>query len=366
MGWIWAARRSLLIGIVLLPVAAAAAAGASRSTRVDILPGAPFPDLEFPALLAPEDYAKLGLARSGGAVRLSEIPGQVLLVEFFNKHCVPCQRQVRYVEEFYQATGGGEPGSEVRVLAIGAGNEARYLPRYRQKRGMTYPVTADPEFDQWRRLGEPGRTPFTVFLVRQGGPWLLSFYSFGVRTTEELLEELAAVRSGETEHLASGAGRAAERHLTMPLNEAQLEALAARLFGRILGEPAGVAVVALGEGERVYRARRGGAPVDLYARVASRAPVCEICHAVHFMFAFDSAGKVRGLEAIHVTKYGNHEWTPAEVAYMESRLLGRGFGELKFDEEVDAVATATMSSALIFDEIRRSVRLLDGLAQAGR
>ena len=54
-------------------------------------------------------------------------------------------------------------------------------------------------------------------------------------------------------------------------------------------------------------------------------------------------------------------WDPADIVYFESRLWGRNVAELSFDEKVDAVARATVSSAVIFDEIRNSLELLKTL-----
>lgn len=347
------------LGLVLLAVLAAS----SPSAHLRFPAGSPLPDLEFDALLSAEDYGRLGLAKRSGRFLLSDIPGDVLLLEFFNKSCVPCQRQVRHVEAAYQVTLSEPLRGRVRILAIAAGNQAKYLTKYRESRGLTYPITADPQFDQWRRLGEPGRTPFTVYLVRQEGRWVLSGSHFGIQTDADIL---GYVRALLQEPLAvigrSGREPPPAPPKELPLDEEGVRRLARQLLSRAAGKPVEAEPLTLAGGVRIFRARAEGRPLDLYAKVGSREPVCEVCHAVHFMFAFDRAGKVRGFEPIHVTKYGNDLWNADENEFFESRLRDRPMAGLSFDPEMDAVSMATMSSALIFDEIRRTVELLNSLS----
>ncbi len=349
-------RPGLLAGALLL---LALAAGPGRAGHLAILPGEPMPDLEFEALLAPEDYPRLGLSRREGPVRLSQVPGEVLVLEFFNKSCVPCQRQVRYLEAFYQEVEGGALRGQVRVLAIAAGNQAKYLGKYRESRGLTYPITADPQFDQWRRLGEPGRTPFTVFLRKVDGLWVLAGSYFGVQLENEFMAHTRAALGGVVEpHHPRAAEVPAAKLFELPLDATGVKLAAERLLRRAAGRPVVAELLVLSSGERLYRASDGGRPLDLYVRLATREPVCEVCHAVHFLFAFDAQGRVLGFEPVHVTKYGNEEWDDEDNRFFESRLAGRAMRGLAFDPEMDAVSMATMSSALIFDEVRRSADLV--------
>lgn len=350
-----------LRGVRLLAVALTLclAASAPGWARVFVEPGAPFPDLDFEGLLSPQDYPNLGLRQTKGTFRLTQIPGEVLVLEFFNKSCVPCQRQVRELEAFFQTVRTGPMKGRVHVLAIAAGNQAKYLPKYIQERGLTYPIAADERFDQWRRLGEPGRTPFTVFLVRKGSQWTLGSYHFGVQWEKEFSGHAQGLLDGRPPAVRPGATPPLEdRHLVLPLTTEAIIAKAQALLGRAAGKAVEAVIVSLPGGKQLYQARSGGTLLPLYASVASRQPVCEICHAVHFLFAFDAQGRVRGFEPIHVTKLNNEEWDPGENRFFESRLVHRAMGNLSFDAMTDAVTAATMSSALIFDEIRRTVDLL--------
>ena len=329
--------------------------------QVDFRPGDPFPDLEFYGLLARGDYSLLGLTRSEGPFKLSEITAEVLVLEFFNKACVPCQQQVRQVQAFFEEIQAKGLWGRVRLVAIAAGNQPKYLGRYRQRRKLTYPITADPRFDQWRRIGDPGRTPFTVFLVRRGGKWIMARYSFGIQWKSELLRHALALLD------FSGTLASPDAEVLTPVDSPlvlPLEARAVREKAELLLRRAGndeniqIRAITLRNGTKLFQGYKDGVPLPLFARVASRRPVCEVCEAVHFLFAFDDRGRILGFEPIHVTKFGNEEWTRTDGKFLESRLKGRRMNDLPFDPEVDAVSKATMSSALIFDEIRRTVEIL--------
>lgn len=334
-------------------------AGRAAAEHMVVTPGEPVPDLEFEELLAAQDYHRLGLPHGKGPFRLSQIPGEVLIVEFFNKSCVPCQRQVRHLEAFYQELEAGELAGRVRVLAVAAGNQAKYLYKYRESRGLTYPIAADPQFDQWRRLGDPGRTPFSLFLRKKEGLWTLVNSYFGVQLESEFHAHTRFALSGQSVPPHPRAGETPEApHFALPLEAAGIQEAAVRLLGRAAGAEVTVQILALEEGISLYRALRRGKPLDLFARLATRGAVCEVCHAVHFLFAFDSKGRVLGFEPVHVTKVGNEEWDPEDNRFFEARLAGRQMAGLHFDPEMDAVSMATMSSALIFDEVRRSADLV--------
>jgi peroxiredoxin len=351
-------RRLLAVG--LAASLAWVLCGSASAGRLVVLPGQAMPDLEFEALLDTADYASLGLTRNEGPVRLSQIPGEVLILEFFNKACLPCQRQVRYLQEYYREIQEGNLAGRVRVLAIAAGNQPKYLGKFRASRGLTYPITADPQFDQWRRLGEPGRTPFTVFLLKREGVWVLASSYYGIQLGNEFSAHTGAVLRGEMESRDLGAAEVPEgRPYVLPADAEGVKAAARRLFRRVArDEKVDAELLTLAEGQQLYRATRGGRPLDIFARLASREPVCEVCHAVHFLFAFDDTGRLLGFEPIHVTKYGNEEWDHEDSQFFERRLEGRSMKGLSFDPEMDAVSRATMSSALIFDEIRRSAELV--------
>lgn len=327
-------------------------------------PGDAFPDLQFDGLLAPGDYPHLGLSEGRGAFALSQVPGELLVLEFFNRYCLTCQRQAADLEAFFRATAEGDLAGRVRLLAVGVGNRDRELRAFRQEFGATYPLTADPTFERFLALGDVGVTPFTVFLTRRGGQWTLADHHLGAQGEVGLLARSRVLLQGATAAHGGLPGDERDFHPPLGLTGEEQAAKAKEFLERVAGQAVAVDVMSAASKIQVYRALdAGGRPTGLYARIASRDPVCDVCHAVHFVFAFDREGRVRGYEPLHVTKFGNELWSPADNERLWTRLADRPLRTLEFDADVDAVTSATMSSALIFDEIRRAAALLPALAK---
>jgi len=350
-----AALAFAFLALVALPVGARAA-GSQLNTQL----GEPFPDMAFETLLAPGDYQALGLPRTEGTFLLSEVPGDLLLLEFFNRYCLTCQRQAPYLASFHEAALAGDLAGRARVLSVGVGNRAKDLAGFRRDFGASYPIAPDPFFDRLLELGDPGGTPFTAFLLRREGGWVLADFHLGLQGDTELMARSRVLLEGRAGVSRVSPGAAPDRrHPPLGMPPAEQEERARTFLSRLSGAVVTVGSRLLADGSRVFAALGAdGAATGLYARIGSRAPVCDVCHAIHFFFAFDAQGKVRGFEPIHVTKYGNELWSPSDAVRMDRSLAGKPMADLRFDPEVDAVTSATMSSALIFDEVRRSAALL--------
>jgi peroxiredoxin len=345
--------RAVLLALLALSPALAG------ETELCVKPGEALPDLVFEHLLAPEDYETLGLGRREGPVRLSEVEGDLLVLEFFNKYCLTCWRQAPQLEAFSRLLEPGDLGGRVRILSVGAGNSARELEGFRREFGLTYPLAPDPAFEQFYALGEPGGTPCTALLLRRGGEWVLADFHVGFYGDVELLARSRVLLKGWSAPPAGGWSGGASSGAEA--SAAQVEAFLAR----VAGTPVRVQPLALRDGTRLWRAAgEDGRPTGLFARAGSRQPICDLCHPVRFLLAFDDDGVLRGFEALYVTKFGNELWSAEDAAHLERRLSGRPLHELPFHPEVDAVTSATMSSALIFDEARRCSAYLRELADA--
>lgn len=348
--------------VLALGILAASWAEAEFNLKI----GDAFPNLALDGLMNPSHYAELGLKESGGPFHLGEVSGELLVLEYFNKSCRPCQPQVREVEGFYQRLTEANLKDRIRLLAVAEGNDAKYLGKYIEKRGLTFPIAADPQFEHYDRLGGVGRTPFTVYLVRRQTEWKLAGTHVGGMDAEEIFSHaLNYLRGPDVVASSVPETYLIETHPQPPLDPLEQARRARELLSRIVGAETTVVPVDLPGDVRVFRAVAPEKAVGLYARVASRLPVCEICHPVHFVFAFDREGHVRGFDPIYVTKWGNVEWSDQDARYFESRLRDREIRGLAFDPEVDAVSSATMSSAIIFDAVRRTASLLETLRLNG-
>lgn len=314
------------------------------------------PSVPIAQALSSEARAALGIAAQG-PFTLSQIDAPLVLLEFFNVHCFACALQAPVLDEAWRLVQAREDLRErVRFLGIGVGNTAGEVERYREQYEVPFPLVADPEFAVYDALGSTGGTPLIVIVPRR------SAEGAGPRAQIGLIRDVARI-VGEIDAALSGVPPAGDgallatgqkwRDLPVPLGE---EELTRRL--RAAGVAAGLVAPKVTRlvvgGEPFWRlegAEKGGV---LWAKAAGRSKVCNVCHDIFFILIFDDTGRVVRFEPIHITKYKNRDFDEKDVAFLRSRVEGRLIGqEISFDPQVDAVSTATMSSALVFDTVRR-------------
>ena len=225
--------RRLLIALALVLLAVPALAGPLLQL------GGPFPEIPLPSPADPAARAYLGLPEGVATFTLSQVAGDVVLVEILNVLCPHCQRQTKPYNELY-----------------------RRLQKAEATRGRVKPVG--------------GRRVFT-------------------------------------------------------------------------------AVAETADGQERF-----------FAEVVSRASICDVCHDVHFIYVFDQGGKIVDFAPLHLTKYGNVVWDGADVTKMRQRVVGQYLRAPRpFDPKVDAVTKATMTSAIIFDQLALGEELMQQLAAQG-
>jgi hypothetical protein len=98
------------------------------------------------------------------------------------------------------------------------------------------------------------------------------------------------------------------------------------------------------------------------AMLINKESICDICHPVQFMYILDEKGKVVGFEPIYLTKRGNKEWSEENIEKMRRRVVGRSVLQaIDFNPEVDAVTSATITSAMIFRAIAQGKEILESV-----
>ncbi len=305
--------------------------------------------------LGPAQRAQLGLA--GPAVlTLGAIPGDLVVAEFFNTSCYACALMAPVMDEVWRRVDARPALRErVRFIGVGVGNTAAQVAEFHARYDTPFPMVADPEFAAFDALGTLEGTPY-LLLLRRGadgsvfGRAQVGHVSDPGRVVAAIEAALAdAPPEDPTPREQAGAGW---RTLRPPLSDDELQR---RLVVAAAGAGLAGATatrVALPEGEVFYRL--GAGERTLWALVAGRAKVCNVCHDIFFIVVFDGAGRVVNLEPIAITKYKNVALDEKDLEFLRSRVVGRLLTrDLVFDPSVDAVSQATMSTALIFDTLRR-------------
>ncbi|MHB8834773.1 MAG: TlpA family protein disulfide reductase [Candidatus Methylomirabilia bacterium] len=328
---------------------------------------AALPDVRLRDTLTPGQRTYLGLGASGpftiGAVR-----GDLVFVEFFNSSCYACALMAPVMDQTWRTVDARtDLKDRVRFVGIGVGNTLDQVREFHDRYDTPFPMLADPEFAAFDALGTLEGTPYLLLLRRGADGTVTGRAQVGympqadvlVAALEAALADVAPAEATPRELAGSG-----WRTLKPPLTEAELDArlIAAAAEAGLAG--AVVAPVKVSADETFYRLTAAGK--SLWAMVAGRAKVCNVCHDIFFIVVFDDAGLVVDLAPIVITKYKNVEFDADDVAFLKARVVGRLLSrEIVFDPTVDAVSMATMSSALVFDTLRRLRETWAGMVKSG-
>lgn len=333
-----------------------------------------FPEVPLPTPAAPAARAYLGLPEAP-TFTVGQVPGEVVLVEILNVFCPHCQRQTKPYNELYRKLQA-DPATRghIRMLGVAVGNSPEQIDDFVTVYGVLFPVVADRQFKFHRATGG-SRTPFSIY-VRQdpGGPGCGGGVVAGTELGEDpavdalfsYLKDVAGMAPAEFAALAGSEPRAEVKVAPFlppqQLQERVRQVLAAR------GPLTDFARVKLTGERQVYTALAGepGSRQRYFAEVVDRASICDVCHDVHFIYVFDRTGKVVDFVPLHLTKYGNVVWNAAEAEKMKKRVVGQYLTAPRpFDPKLDAVTKATMTSAIIFDQLARGEELMQALEKQG-
>jgi hypothetical protein len=359
-----------LMAVPLLALLTLAPAAAEERPLIAF--GDPFPELVLTLSGPDHDLSYLGLG-GNASFTPSQVRAELLLVELLNVHCIHCQQQAPSYNELFKliettpATRG-----RIKLLGIAVGNLPEEVEAFRRAYQVPFPIVADPRFAAHRALGGSA-TPFSIY-VRQdssGQSGVVAKTHLGLNADiQKVFTELAQLADADSAALRSqGAAAVRTRTAITPLySDQQLAERVQQAFRKTGGELIAFGPVELRSGRRVYTAvmRRGEQSGRLFAEVASRQTVCDICHDVHFIYVFDMTTRIVGFEPLQVTKYGNVLWNDEDVTTMRRRVVGQYLTAPRpFDPKVDAVTSATISSAIIFDSLAQGEALIEELRAWG-
>jgi len=374
-------KRWIILGISFLFLALSfAPAWAGGKGRI-ITAGDFFPEFSFPLTLSRGDIEYLGLPTKflglmkGDAFSLKDIKADLIVAEYMNKYCFSCQLQAPVLNQVFE-TVGKDPQlqGKVKFFAIGAGNNQTEVDSFKAEKKIPFPIIPDPKFLAYEAIGDPGATPFTLFLRKTDTRLIVARAKIGLtKDPEVILKGIRDALHADWATLAkqqkdSSFQEAKQKKLFLRYNEDELLKKAQESMLSPKWKVLKVAKVKLPDDEEIYvgEIQVGPQKSNLFAKLASRAPTCDICHATHFFFTFNDKGMIINFLPLQVTKVDNASWDAKEMEKMKGRLVGRSILQpTDFDPQVDSISSATMTSALIVDSVNKAKSLYDGLKGKG-
>ena len=347
--------------------------GSSPLARL-LEPGDTFPLIYLDQPSTPEDTAYLGLsdeltsARKNQKITISDINAELIVIEFMNRYCPSCQAQVPIMNRAFDLIEKQpELKNKVRLIGIGSGNNDEEIKGFRTEQEIPFPLFPDPEFFAYDAIGDPGGTPFTILVRRINNRFIvLSTHLGRVSSAEDLVKDIQdalAVDPQAVHTLAKEKAlpQADNRVLKLTLTEKEiLQKVRQSMLASFKPDKKATSItitkIKLPGSGIVFRGARTdkGKREILYAKLISRKPTCDVCHGIHFIVTFDRKGTIIDFFPVHLTKYGNVNWSAADVDLMKNKIAGRSLQQHKaFNPKVDAVSMATMSSALIYNSLNK-------------
>jgi AhpC/TSA family len=340
-----------------------------------------FPEFSFPMVQAKSDVEYLGLpTKFFGLVRgetfsLQDVKADLIFLEFMNKYCFSCQLQAPVLGQvFSMVDKDPQLKGRIKFIGIGVGNNEKEVESFKAEKQIPFPFLADPKFLVYESIGEPGVAPLSLHLRKTAAGLLVTYLKAGLtKAPDRILKDLTHSLTADVDVLLKEFKDPSFQHFRAPemrlgLSEQQLLKKAQECMSSPQWKLLHIAKVASPDERGIYvaEAQAGKKKFYLFARLVSRAPICDICHAVHFLYAFDQKGMILNFLPLEVTKEDNLPWNAQEVARMRSRLVGRSIlHPVDFDAKLDSISSATMTSILIVDAINKARRHYEGLKRMG-
>lgn len=114
----------------------------------------PYPAPEFEAVTL-----------AGDSVALSDLEGQVVLLNVWATWCTPCRQEIPELQALHEAHG--DQGLRVVGVTVDHGGAAAQIRQFIDELGMTYPIWWDPDQTVVSRFDAMG-VPLTVLIDRSG------------------------------------------------------------------------------------------------------------------------------------------------------------------------------------------------------
>lgn len=118
--------------------------------------GETYPEILLGALPGADAGEYLGMA-DAEIVVLQQIPARLVIIDVLNVLCPDCHKNIPKLNRLYNIIqNDADLKSDIRVIAIAAGNDEKQIRMFADQYGIRFPVFADPKDAVYYRLGAVG------------------------------------------------------------------------------------------------------------------------------------------------------------------------------------------------------------------
>ena len=331
-----------------------------------------FPEIAIPAPKQPWAKVYLGLIDMNNFT-IKDLQADVVVVEILNTHCSSCKKQARsYNKLFNLIKSDPKTRERIKIFGIAVGNNADEAQKFQEEYHIPYPIIPDPDFLIHRAIGI-SKTPYSYYIrkdLKTKSAHIIGTYLGANLHYENLFDELLAMLSVDIPTALSAkltdSNKASDGLHPLSKNEIEIRVQAA--FKSVGGKLGCFKEIPLQSSGYVYAGEleKGGQKRKLFAVAASRIVPCDVCHDAHFIYVFDNTGKILLFEPIQLTKYDNKLWDNADLLFIRSRILGKFISHpVSYNPKVDAVSSATITSAVIYNDLLGAQKLYKELKRKG-
>ena len=304
---------------------------------------------------------------------IKEIKAKVILVEIMNVYCASCQNLAPiYNDLFARIQSNPDIRKKIKIVGIAAGNNDQEVKIFRDHFQVPYPIIPDPKYIMHEAIGG-SPTPFSIIVRREEKEKTALVAGTHLGFTEhyeEILKQMTTLIDVDLKTIREKGEKIEAKVLTIesPYSEEELQTRIKEAFTQTGGQLTGFERILLNQGRVIYTGiiEKDGQSNRLFAEVVSQLPTCDVCHNIHFIYTFDTKGKILQFVPLQLTKYGNLDWDEADVSKFRLKIIGRYiYNPFSFDARVDAVTSATITSAAIFKGLNKGRILFEELKKKG-
>jgi hypothetical protein len=259
----------------------------------------------------------------------------------------------------------------LKILAISAGSQNEFIKKYQDHFKAPYPILEDPALKLYTAIGK-SPVPLAVYVrpdqnTREA--LVLATHTGYQSDAETIFSRMISLLDLDSAAIPRGETTSNVYVKVQPVitEEALLDKVKAAFQKE---DPAYSTIdrIPLADGSIVYTSvQTGGQPSSrIFARRVSEPPPCDQCHDSHFFYVFDAKGKILQFVPIRLTKYGNKPWTEKDLEKIKHRVEGGSMYEpFHFNEKVDAITSATITSLVIIESMNEGKTVFEELKSKG-